>query len=205
MDTDKIKTEAQAEIGAVKALPWKSYIVYALIVLGCLAAIAFAVQRFWPDKPIVAVPTVMPEAKKAVDVPKITVPGPKKIVIYDKEKLGKKIPLPPEIAKDPHVQPTATAQIPKLPYGGTGTSFINMSSGVSVISVTPAKRPIFEFGGKTGLGALGGVSTKGNVAVGYVSQPIVRVGAVTIGVAGGGGIIGVDGILGAVVHLSGSF
>jgi len=193
------------QISQFKALQWKRWLVYALIVLGIVAGLIFAYNRFFPQSQIVAVPVIAPEAKKAEDVPKITIQGPKKIVVYDKAKLGKKIPLPPEVASNQHEQPTATAELPKLPYGGTSTAFINMSTGKSTISVTPKERPLFGFGGKTTLGLLGGIANKGNVAILYASQPVFRVGPVNVGVAAGAGIIGTDSITGAVINISGQF
>jgi len=195
----------KAEYGAVKAWPWHQWLVYGGIILIGIASCFFLYNRFWPSKPIVAIPSVMPEASKAENVPKIVIAGPKKLQVYKKDELGKKIPLPPEVANNPQMQPTATAQLTPMPFGGTATSFTNISTGQSVISTTPKERPLFGFGGKTSVGLLGGISTKGSVGIGYVGQQILRVGPVELGVAAGLGIIGTDSLMGAVIHLKSEF
>jgi len=200
-----ILQQVKTKIAAVKDLPWGRWLVYALIGLGVVAGLVFVFNRFWPEKPIVSIPTVLPEAKEAVKIEKIYIPGPVRIVVYDRDALTGKVPIPPEVAKDKNNQFTSTAEIPKAPWGGTAVGFTNMTTGKSAISFTPKERPLFGFGGKTSVGTLGGISTKGNVAIGYVGQDILRVGPVNLGVAGGGGMIGVDALLGGVIHLHGEF
>ena len=196
--------QLRAEINAVKSYPWRRWTIYALLVLGMCAAGIFVYNRFKP-KPPPAAPQVLPEAPKAESVTKTMVPAPKRLEVYDKSDLLKKIPASPALANDSKIQFTSSAAVPVSLYGGTALSFTNMSTGKSGIDYTPKARPWFGFGGKTSIGALGGVSTKGNVAIGYVGQDVVRLWSVNIGVAGGGGVIGADGLLGGVIHVHGDF
>ena len=205
MDLQTTQTQLQSKWVKVKQLPWGQWLIILLLVLAILAMGISLYNHFWPTKPITSVPVVAQEASKAEGVPKIEVQGPKHLQVYKKEELGKKIPMVPEVANNPQLQPTATAQLVPMPYGGTATSFTNMTSGHSLISVTPKSRPLFGFGGKTGIGALGGSTTRGSVAIGYVSQDVVRVGPVNIGIAAGLGVIGSDSLMGAAVHIHGEF
>ena len=192
-------------IAYLKTLPIKRYAVYALLFLFAVASLIFAYNRFWPESKIEPVPIILPENPQAVKVEKVYIKGPVRWRVYKKDDLAGKIPLSPAVSANPQIQITATAAIPPSTYGGTAAAFGNISTGVFGIDYTPAKRPVFGFGGKTTLGVLGGMSTKGNVAVIYAGQPVARIGAVNIGVAAGGGVIGTDGVLGAVVNLSGNF
>jgi hypothetical protein len=106
-------------------------------------------------------PEVMPESTKVVDVPKITLKGPKTIEVYDKGKLDRKIPLPPEIKGDKNAQPTATADIKPSQYGGTAVSFTNLSTGKSGIVYQAKPVPFFEFKNVRELSVDYGITTKG--------------------------------------------
>lgn len=183
----------------------RSYLPKAMLVLGVLAGLAFAYNRFWPKPAIVATPQVAPEARKAEDIPKEVVAGPAKLVVYNRKKIVNKIPLPPEVANNPQNQFVSTAQIMPSPYGGATTTFVNMSTGQAGTVYTPKERPLFGFGGKTGIGLLGGISNRGDVALGYISQEVLRIGPANLGVAGGGGKIGTESTFGAVIHIHGQF
>lgn len=197
--------ELKQRIDYIKALPWKRYTSYLFIGLMALAGFIFGYNRLFPDKPIDSTPSIMPEAPQAVKVEKIYIQGPIRWRVYEKEKLSEKIPLSPEVKNNAKIQITDTAKIPDSPYGGTAVAFGNMSSGISGIEYTKNKRTLLGFGGKTEIGAMGGISTRGDVAVIYAGQPIIRIGVVEVGVAAGGGVIGGNGILGGVVKISGNF
>lgn len=179
--------------------------VYVWAIAGAVGFLIFLSNRFFPKPPIVSIPAVLPEAPQAAKVEKIYIPGPIRWRVYKKEELIEKVPLSETVKSNPQVQVVATAAVPPSPYGGTAAAFGNVSTGVFGIDYTPKERPLFGLGGKTGIGILGGVSTKGNVAMGYLGQDVLRIGPVNLGVAGGGGVIGTDGILGAVINIHGEF
>ncbi|NTW88709.1 MAG: hypothetical protein HGB26_06205 [Desulfobulbaceae bacterium] len=193
--------DLSSKIAYVRALPWKQ----ALIGLGAVAGGIFLYNRFYPDKPISSTPQVAQQAPQVENVPQAVIAGPKKLVVYKRDKIVQKVDLPPVVRDNPQNQFTAAVQVPVSPYGGTATSFTNMSTGKSDIVISSKPRPLFGVGGKTSIGLFGGMSTKGNVALGYADQQILRVGPVNLGVAAGGGVVGVDGLLGAVVRISGEF
>lgn len=205
MDITSFKQKALDLEAKVKALDWKRILLYSVIGCGVLGVGVFTFNRFFPTKPIVNTPIVTPEASAVVKVPKIIITGPKKLVVYNKPQLQGATTIPPDVANNPNNQYTSSGQIPIAPYGGTAIGFTNMSTGVSRIIVSVKERPLFGFGGKTQVGVLGGISTKGSVGIAYVGQDIVRIGVVNLGVAGGGGIIGTDALAGAVINLHGEF
>jgi len=178
-------------------LPWKRWLTYALIALCSIVGLIFAYNRFFPQKVITATPQVAPQAKQVEDVPQIAIPGPKKLIVYKRDQIIKKIPLPAEVQNNANNQFTAAVQVPVSPYGGTATAFTNISTGKTDIVVSSKERPFFGFGGETNFVALAGVSTKGDFLLGGIDQPIIRTGPITIGAFGGGGILGGGGLLGA--------
>ena len=192
-------------IAYLKTLPIKRYALYTLLGLFVLGALIFSYNRFFPKPPITETPQILPSAPQAAKVEYVYIKGPVRWRVYKKDDLAGKIPLSPAVSANPQIQITATAAIPPSPYGGTAAAFGNISTGVFGIDYTQKKRPLLGFGGKTEIGALGGVSTRGDVAVIYAGQPIIRIGPVDIGVAAGGGVIGGNGLVGGVVKISGNF
>ena len=159
----------------LEQIPWRKIAVGAFLSVCMAAMMIFAYKLLRPSVKPVAGPQIAPEASKAIDVPKIVIDGPKKLQVYDKGKLAKKIALPPELKDSPHEQPTATADIKPSAYGGTAVSFTNMSTGKSVISYQAKPRPWFEFGGQTAIGGGIGISSKGGqVGALRVRQDVLR-------------------------------
>jgi len=168
----------------LKSWPWGKVVFYGLVAVAVTVGLIWAKKMIWPVRPVDTAPQVLAEAPQAAKVERIYIPGPTKILIYDKRELENKIPIPPAVSGNPNNQYTATAQVPSSPYGGTAVAFINRSTGVSNIAYTAKKRPLFGFGGTGGVGVRGGVGA-GNAGTGYtggiyVRQQIVRVADVQI-------------------------
>jgi len=181
------------------------WIVYTFIGLFIVAGVIFLYNRFWPKAVIEELSShVAAELPKAANIKKHTITAPKTIEVYDRSDLLKKVPVAAEVAQNQSNQFTATAVIPPMRYGGQAVSFTNMS-GKSGMAVQANKRPLFGFGGKTGIGVVAGVSTKGNIAAIYTSQDIIRIGPVNLGVAAGGGTIGSDAVGAGVIHIHSEF
>lgn len=133
----------------------------AALVLGILACASAVWNWYHPPQPASTTPGVMPESTKVADIPKITLKGPKTLEVYDKGKLGGKIPLPPEVKDDKNAHPTATADIKPSPYGGTAVSFTNVSTGKSGIVYQAKTAPFFEFKNVKEIAIDYGITSKG--------------------------------------------
>jgi hypothetical protein len=203
--TDNFKEAPQQINIALDEAKSKAWIVYCFIGLFVVAGLMFVYNRFWTKAPINTNPVVAPESANVANVPKEAITGPKQLVIYKRELFLKKQPVPAEIANNPNNQFTASATIVPMPNSGTAVAFTNMSSGVTQIVTQANKRPLFGFGGKTSVGVVAGVTTRGNSAAAYVSQDVARVSAVNVGVAVVGGTLGNDAVAGAFLHVHGEF
>jgi hypothetical protein len=148
---------------------------------------------------------VAAELPKAATVKKSFTVGPKQLEVYDRSDLLKKVPVPAGIAQNHQNQFTSAVDVPKMPYGGQAVSFTNISSGKSGIAVQANKRPLLGIGGKTKIGAIGGISNQGNIAIGYVSQDVVRVGPVNVGATPIVGAIGNKALFAVGAHVHGEF
>ncbi len=163
----------------LKAWPWGRIIIIALL---CVAAIVGAIwlkKIVWPVKPVNTTPQVMQEAPQAEDIPRLEIPPPKKLVVYSRDELLRKIPQPAAVAQNPHNQFTATAAITPSPYGGTAVAYTNRSTGVSGITYTPKPRPWIEWGGSGAIGIRGGVGATGD-GTGYTGTLFVRQKLITV-------------------------
>jgi len=168
----------------LKSWPWGKIVFYGLMTVAVTTGAIWAKKMIWSVRPIDTAPQVLAEAPQAAKVERIYIPGPTKILIYDKRELENKIPVPPAVSTNPQNQYTATASVPVSPYGGTAISYTNMSTGQAGIAYTAKPRPLFGFGGTGGVGVRGGVGA-GNAGTGYtggiyVRQQIVRVADVQI-------------------------
>jgi hypothetical protein len=186
--SDQVEQKASSIWVKVKSWPWARIVFYSLIAVGAIVGGIWLKKMFWPVAPVNTTPQVLAEAPKAANVERIYIPGPTKILIYNKEELAAKIPMPPAVVQNPNNQFTATAAVPSSPYGGTAVAFTNTSSGVTNISYTAKPRPIFGWGGDGGVSIRGGVGA-GNSSSGYtggvaVRQKIIRVSAVQVSAVG---------------------
>lgn len=118
--------------------------------------------------------------------------------VYDKKKVAKEMKLPPEVMADPR-EITATAIFAPSEGGYTVAAVTDTVTGITEIVQRTEERPLFGFGGKTEIGALAGMTTKGEAAIIYARQDVLRIGPVNLGGIVGGGMIG--GELGAGAFL----
>lgn len=165
----------------------------------------FLYNRFWPKPaPSATYQTAQPASGMA-DPPtesvKVTVP----IKAYDKQKAAKKMSLPVEVTEDPKSALLQTARVKPSEGGYTAAAVLDTTTGGTKLLVKEEPRPLFAVGGKTGIGAIAGVTTKGNAAGIYANQDILRVGPVSVGVAGGAGTLGNDFVAGGFIHIHGQF
>ncbi len=147
--------------------------------------------RFNPQRPVSVQPVVAKEASVVAGVPKITVQGPKRLEVYERDQIVKKMRPPAEVASNQSNQFTSSAEIEPMPYGGTAVSFTNTTSGKSGIVLTAKPRPFFEFKNVREIGLYGGVSPKGSAGMvdsrwtfartGFVNWDVKAVGIVAPG------------------------
>jgi hypothetical protein len=168
MTEQEIMDRVNAAVAATRqsadkaGIPWRKILIGIGYTLALLAVASIVWTKYFPKQQASTTPTVQPEAVKVVDVPKVTIKGPKILEVYDKEKFGKKIPLPPEVKDNPSAAVTAAADIKPSRYGGTATAFTNTSTGKSGIVYQAKERPFFEFKRDVEIYAEYGVSTKGS-------------------------------------------
>ena len=198
---EQLRQQINQQIETTKR--WK-YIKWAVAVVCILAASVFLYNRFWPvPTPSIGYSNAAPVAGLAVPTETLTVIKP--LRVYDKQKAVKKMELPAEIAADPKSALLATARMKPSEGGYTTAAVLDTETNITKLIVREEKAPLLGFGGKTHIGGVVGISNRGNMAIGYVSQNIVRIGPVNIGVAGAGGVIGTDAVIGAGLHINMSF
>lgn len=190
------------QLDNARHIRWASYCFVGLFII---SGLIFGYNRFFGSVPEELESHVAAELPKAKNIKKQAIAGPKQLEVYDRSDLLKKVPVPAEIAADKANQFTATAEVPKMPYGGQAVSYVNYTTHKSGIAVQAYKRPLLVFGGKTQIGLAAGVSTRGNVAGIYAGQDVLRVGPVNLGVAAGVGVVGNDGLGAAMVRVHGEF
>lgn len=174
MDLQQIKQR-------VEAIPWEKIATVLFLAVCVAACIIVAYKIIRPAQNPSTAPEIAPEALKAADVPKSMVNGPKRLEVYDKRQLDKKVPLPVEVRDNSNIQATTTADIKPSPYGGTAVAYTNISTGKSGISYQAKPRPWYELGGQTAIGAGIGISTYGGQAGAVrIRQDVLRLWSATV-------------------------
>lgn len=112
-------------------------------------------------------------------IPKVEVPvAGGKIRVIPKDKVGKKIVLPPEILLDPKKELVATGV---APASETDTDIIvttDTSTGDTTVSLKPQAASLMAFENKLRLGVGYGIGTEGNTAKIFAEWGFVRVGSI---------------------------
>jgi hypothetical protein len=110
----------------------------------------------------------------------VTIPGPERIVVVEKEaarKAGIDIP--------PGQQVTTTADLPPTKGGYRTATFINMSTGVSITTAQEKKQPFLGLPNELEAGVRYGLSSKGaQIGTGYTRYNFLRVGKFNLGAYG---------------------
>jgi hypothetical protein len=83
------------------------------------------------------------------------------VKVLPKDKVDKKVPLPPEIKNDTRKEITATAEAPPSETGTDIISVVDTTTGETTISTKPKPADFIEFENKRRLGVGYGVSTNG--------------------------------------------
>lgn len=168
----------QALIQHLKSWPWNKIITLTLICVGAVVLAIWGKKIIWGTQPINTAPQVTQEAPQAAKIDKVRIKT-EYIYIYPKEELVRKIPQAPELVNNPRVQFTATAEIPRSPYGGVATAYTNISTGKAGIGYTAKSHPFIEWGGSGGIGIKGGVGA-GTGGTGYTGGLFVRQKLITV-------------------------
>lgn len=98
-----------------------------------------------------------------------------------KDKIKKKIKLPPEIIEDPVKEITATADIPKAPNGAEVVAVIDTGTGDTTLHYQLKPAPFFEFKNDKRIGVGYGVGSSGSTLKVYGEYTFMRVGAFHVG------------------------
>lgn len=175
----------QSNQSVSNARRWLGYAVLTVLVIGGLV-MAYK-SFFWQPKQTGVYSAAAP-AKGMASAPTHTT-APVKLRAYDKATVTRKMDLPAgQIAEPKEV--TATATLPPSEGGYTAAAITDTQTGETVIVTKEEPAPLFGFGGKTEVGALAGITTKGEAAGVYVRQDVLRIGRVNVGVAGAAGMSG---------------
>jgi hypothetical protein len=185
---------------------WKKGLIWGAAAVAGIAVLIFGWKTFFYHPPVTGIYTAPPPAKGMPVVPTKLVSLAVPIKVYDKKQAAKKMSLPDEIVSDPKKELVATGRVepPDSDYTTTIAAITDTSTGVTALE-TKTDRSLFGFGGSSSIGALAGVSNKGQTALVYANQDLLRIGPVKFGVAGGGGIAGTEAIYGAFAHIHGSW
>lgn len=175
-------------------------IMYAGLVILILAGLGFAYKLFFYSKPATGIYSTAKPADGMANAPTHTTP-PVPLQAYDKNNAIKKMNIPEIILKDPKLELVGTGRVKPSEGGYTIGAVTNIETGKTEIITKEEPRPLFGFGGKTSIGALGGVSTMGDTALIYASQDVLRVGSMQLGAVAGGGTVGGKLAAGALVNV----
>jgi hypothetical protein len=165
-------------------------ILAAFFFLLVVSGLVFVKKIFWPpERPVKAFITPPPaNGMPIMAVESVELNTPLKI--HSKKVAVKKLDLPVVIVNNPAKQITATAALKPSVGGYTVAAVVDTDTGVIDLIANEKPRSLFDFGGVLEVGLLGGVTTRGDSALVFVRQDLLRVGNVNIFGAGGAGVIG---------------
>lgn len=168
----------------------RSKIVVGLVCLLIAAGLVFGKKLLWPDNKPTGTFTTPPPAYGMPATPteevKLVVP----LKVYPKKEAVKKLKLPAEIADNPAKEITATAALKPTPGGYTVAAVTDTTTGVTELVAKEKPRSLFGFGGTSEVGAMAGITTKGDAGIIFVRQDLLRVGVVNFFAVGGAAVVG---------------
>lgn len=155
--------------------PRNRLIVYGVVAvtgLSYLTWLKFHKPDIRPGEVITAPPTVAVKNEPTVAV------KPKQLIVYrDTVRVVEKLGLPPA-APPERVQ--QAVEIPRTKYGGTVTTFVNMTTGQSRTAFKAADAPWFAFRNDWAVGAGAGIGTEGRAVAGRVRYDVSQIRALTL-------------------------
>ena len=149
-----IETIKQYFLKATAGIPAKAVLLFVLL---SLSAFMLSKCEKTPAPQAKVFTAAAPIPSVAV-VPQITVPM-KRLTVYDKPALAKKVKLPAVITETPANQVTATATLPAS-EGYDVLAFTNTSTGASSIVAMPKPRPFLAIESAKEVGIRYGLSTR---------------------------------------------
>lgn len=159
----------------LSAIPkWRLYLYAGLTVL---VIVYFAWLKFHkPDIKPGQVITAPPA--KAVKNEPVEAVKPKQIIVYrDTVRVVEKLGLPPAAPQEKVIQ---AVEVPRTKYGGTATTFVNMTTGVSRTEIKANAAPWFAFRNDLAIGAGAGIGTEGKTLAGRIRYDMVQIKNLTI-------------------------
>jgi len=173
-----------------KTAEYFRYLRVGLFVITTAAGIIVLASLFKASDPSPVRFITHPPAQGMAVVASEEVELPVPLKVFPKKEAVKKMKLPAAIAEDPAKQITATANLKPATGDYTVVAVVDTNTGTTVLTVREEPRPFLGFGGVTEVGALGGVTTRGDSALVFVRQDLLRVGDVHLFAAGGAGVMG---------------
>lgn len=155
---------------------WRVYGVFGLLIAAYCAWLFLHKPDIKPGQVITA-----PPAKAVKNEPQVAV-KPKQIIAYrDTVKVVEKLGLPPAQPQERIIQ---AVDVPKLKYGGTAATFLDMSTGKSRTQIRANKSPIFAFLDDNTLGLEAGYGTKGQYYQGDYKRDVLQIKEVVTAIKG---------------------
>ena len=140
---------------------------------------------FWPSPKLgttTFVTAAVPSAVKSVPKQEVQIT---KIVVYEKQALAKKIPLPDNVVTNPVKEVIAVATVPRAQYGAETVTVIDKESGVAETLVKAKERPRASFESSGAVGVRAGVGSRdGYVGEVYVRQDLFQIKGVYVNLYG---------------------
>ena len=161
---------------------WARYFCMAGLGVTCLW---FLWVSFWPSPKLTTatfVTAAVPSAVKSVPKQEVLI---EKIMVYEKQALAKKMPLPDNVVKNPAKEVIAVAAVPRAQYGAETVTVIDKSTGVAETLVKAKERPFASFESSGAVGVRAGVGSRdGYVGEVYVRQDLFQVKGVYVNIYG---------------------
>jgi len=163
-----------------------------LVAVAIIALVVFAYKLMQaPERPVAGF-VAPPPASGMPITPKESVNLTVPLKVHNKKLAVNKMKLPAAIADDPAKQVTATAALKPSPGGYTVAAVIDTDTGATDLVAKEKPRPLLGFGGTSEVGAIGGITNRGDSALVFVRQDLIRVGNVNLFAVGGAGVMGGD-------------
>lgn len=134
-----------------------------ILICAIIAAVSAVVNWYRPAKMLTTQQFIpVPQIKEITKVQRVTIPGPEKIVVIQKDEAAEELDLPADVVNDPAKQLTATADIPPSEGGSQCVAVINTTTGESSMIAKEKPLPLFGLPSKWEVGARYGWDTSSN-------------------------------------------
>lgn len=166
--------QLKSKLNSIPKWGWYLCIALAVFLISYALWLRFRKPDIKPGATVQALP-----AHQLKDMPQVAVPVKQVIVYRDKKKAIERLGLLEE-PDNPQEELQTAVEIPKLKYGGTAATFVNVSSGQSRTLIKANESPWLAFRADNALGAGYGVGTHGQTVTVRYRHDVVQIKSVVI-------------------------